>query len=124
MERLVYWSLLSTSLKANPLNDRQHGFRKGRSTDTALSMMVGRIEKALRKKGGAAIAVFLDIRGAFDNVNISFTSNALLERGFDPEMVVWYSHYLANRVVTAMLEGYQSKDCYVKGFLREGYFPP
>ena len=40
------------------------------STDAALSMMVGRLQKALRTKKGAAIALFLDIRGAFDNVNV------------------------------------------------------
>ena len=54
MERLVYWNLLETSLQDNPLHDRQHGFRRGLSTDTALSMMMGRIEKALRTKRGMA----------------------------------------------------------------------
>ena len=54
MERCVYWDI---SEKDNPLSKRQHGFRRGMSTDTALSMMVGRLEKALRTKKGAAIAV-------------------------------------------------------------------
>ena len=90
MERLVYWDLLETALKRKPLNDRQHGFRKGKSPDTALSMLVGKLEKALARRKGLAIGVFLDIRGAFDNVNIAFTTNALLERGFDPQMVGWY----------------------------------
>ena len=40
-------------------------------------MMVGRLEKALRTRKGVAIALFLDICGAFDNVNINYTSNAL-----------------------------------------------
>ena len=57
------------------------------STDTALTMTIGKIEAGIRRKKGLAVAVFLDIRGAFDNVNVAFTSNALLDRGFDPSMV-------------------------------------
>ena len=52
---------------------RQHGFRRCRSTKTVLSRMLWQLEKALRKD--AAIALFLDISGAFDNVNITYTSN-------------------------------------------------
>ena len=115
MERLVYWNLLNTSLKTNPLNVRQHGVRKGLSTDTAMSATIGRIEKGLRRKKGLAIGVFLDIRGAFDNVNIAFTSKALLERGFDPEMVQWYTHYLENRIATATVRGVS-----VRGLLKRG----
>ena len=73
LERLVYWNVQNTSLAENPLNQRQHGFRKGMSTDTALSMTIGKIEKGLNRKKGLAVAVFLDIKGAFDNVNINFT---------------------------------------------------
>ena len=54
---------------------------QGGSTDTALNMMVGSIENALwtnlpqHPKGG----------------NITYTSNVLLERGFYPAMVHWYT---------------------------------
>ena len=39
-------------LNDNPLNPRQNGFRKGLSTDTALSMTLGKIEKGLSRKKG------------------------------------------------------------------------
>ena len=74
-----------------------------------MSATIGRIEKGLSRKKGLAIGVFLDIRGAFDNVNIAFTSQALLERGFDKEMVQWYTHYLENRIVTASIRGVSVK---------------
>ena len=67
------------------------------SVDKTLSMMVGMLEKALGTKG-AAISLFLDICGVFDNVNITYTLIALLERGFDPMMVQWYTHYLGNHI--------------------------
>jgi hypothetical protein len=87
MERLVYKNLLDTSLKDNPLCERQHGFRHGMSTDTALSMAVGKIERGLRRRRGLAIAFFADIRGAFDNVDVDYCAKAMLDRGFPPEMV-------------------------------------
>ena len=48
MERLVLWEINATSLLETPLSTNQHAFRQGRSTDTALSSMVGRIEEALK----------------------------------------------------------------------------
>ena len=45
MERCVYWNISEHELKDNPLSERQNGFRRGMSTDTALSMMVGRLEQ-------------------------------------------------------------------------------
>ena len=124
MERLVYWDLLETSLKEVPLNEKQHGFRKGKSPDTALSMLVGKLEKALARRKGVAIGVFLDIRGAFDNVDINFTTNALLERGFDPQMVRWYSHYLGNRVATATIRGVSVRRLLKKGVPQGGILSP
>ena len=75
------------------------------STYKALSMMVVRLERALQTRRPAAITLFLDIHRAFDNVNIAYTSNALLECGFDPMMVRWYTHYLGNHIITAIVRG-------------------
>ena len=123
MERVVYKNLLQTSLKETPLNVRQHGFRHGMSTDTALSMMVGRIEKALNRKK-ISVGIFLDIKGAFDNVNIAFTQNALLERGFDPKMVAWYSHYLGNRIATVTIRGITIRRLLRRGVPQGGILSP
>ena len=94
------------------------------STDTALSMMVGRLEKALRTRKGAAITLFLDICGAFDNVNVNYTSNALLECGFDPMMVRWYTHYLGNRKATATVRGVSVRRLLKKGVPQGGILSP
>ena len=68
-------------------------------------MMVGRLEKALPTRKGVAIALFLDIHSVLDNVNVNYSSNALLELGFDPMMVRWYTNYLGNRITTATVPG-------------------
>ena len=65
-ERLVLWYLLDECLVENPMSNDQYGFRKGRSTATAVSALVDKIERnILREK--YALGVFLDIEGAFDN---------------------------------------------------------
>ena len=61
------------------------------------------------------MALFLDIRGAFDNANVNYTSNALLECGFDPMMVRWYTHHLGNRIATAT-----ARDVSVRRLLKKG----
>ena len=48
----------------------------GKSTDTALHVLVGKIEKALYNKE-YALGVFLDIEGAFNNASTDSLLNVL-----------------------------------------------
>ena len=127
-ERLVYENLLRTSLTDNPLSERQHGFRHGYSTDTALSMALSKIETGMNrrtsKKGGLAIGVFLDVRGAFDNVNVDYCTQAMLRRGFDPVMVAWYSYYLRNRTCFTEIRGVLVSRLIAKGVPQGGILSP
>jgi ribonuclease HI len=124
MERLVYKNLLATSLKDNPLCERQHGFRHGMSCDTALSMAVGKIERGLKKRKGLAIAFFADISGAFDNVDIDYCAKAMLERGFPEDMVKWYAFYLRNRVCFTTIKGVTVWRLLTKGVPQGGILSP
>jgi len=45
------------------MHDNQHAYQAGKSTDSALHTLVGKIEKALHNKE-YALGVFLDIEGA------------------------------------------------------------
>eukprot|EP00116_Pleurobrachia_bachei_P004116 sb/3464378/ len=86
------------------LIDNQHGFRKGKSTISAIHDLTSRIENALADKQ-YALGAFVDVEGAFDKV--SFTA---LERGLDkiklpPELFDWISHSLRNRTVILELGG-------------------
>jgi len=49
-----------------PMHPRQHAYQAGKSTESALHQLVGRIEKALDAKE-FALGIFFDIEGAFDN---------------------------------------------------------
>jgi hypothetical protein len=124
MERLVYWHLLETSLKENPLSERQHAFRTGYSTDTALSMTVGKIERGMLRKRGLSLALFLDIAGAFDNLSTSYASKSMLNRGFDPKMVNWYTYYLNNRSCSVTIKGVTRRRSLRRGVPQGGILSP
>ncbi|GBN94643.1 hypothetical protein AVEN_222608-1 [Araneus ventricosus] len=61
-QRLTY-HLEST----NSLNDRQHGFREGKSVDTAINELLSKIQTA-RRDGKYVLVLSIDIKGAFDNL--------------------------------------------------------
>ncbi|GBM03705.1 hypothetical protein AVEN_134931-1 [Araneus ventricosus] len=61
-QRLTY-HLEST----NSLNDRQHGFREGKSVDTAINELLRNIKTA-RRDGKHVLVLSIDIKGAFDNL--------------------------------------------------------
>ncbi|GBM26946.1 hypothetical protein AVEN_196888-1 [Araneus ventricosus] len=61
-QRLTY-HLEST----NSLNDRQHGFREGKSVDTAINETLSKIKTA-RRDGKHVLVLSFDIKGAFDNL--------------------------------------------------------
>jgi len=50
IEKLVYSRLMSFVTKNNILNDVQHGFREGKSTETATHVFLENIQKAVEKR--------------------------------------------------------------------------
>ena len=76
LERLVDRFIRDDTLIKYPLNENQHAYMAGKSTDTALHVLVGKIEKALYNKE-YALSVFLDIQGAFNNASTDSLLNVL-----------------------------------------------
>jgi len=93
----------------------QHGFTESRSCDTALSSIVDKIEQGINKKGNICIAVFLDIQGAFDNVQFSSIKRELVNRGASKETIDWYCQLLENRKITTNLKGKSYTICPMQG---------
>ena len=104
MERVILWHMLDTNLKENPLNDNQHAFRKGHSTDTALTNMVEYLEDAIINQK-FALGAFLDIKGAFDNASTESIINGLRRKHTDDRIIKWYKFCLENRRITANYNG-------------------
>ena len=104
-------------------NERQYGFIKGRSTDTALSMLVKDIEKALFQQKDA-VGVFLDISGAFDNLSYEAIKTALIAHYYPEQYVSWYTNYLQDRIAVIDVKGVSKKICLTKGTPQGGVLSP
>ena len=87
-----------------PIHDKQHGFRKGRSTESAISNTVNYIEKQLLQKK-TYVGVFLDISSAYDSIHIDHIRESLYKFGGDTDLVEWYYHYLSHRILKLELHG-------------------
>jgi len=96
LERLILWEINETTLQENPLSCNQHAFRKGYSTESALSNAVEQIEAGTLSQQ-FTLGVFLDIQGAFDNVKPESILKGMEKKGIEPKIIQWYGHYLRNR---------------------------
>ena len=114
MERIILWRLQETTFRTNPININQHAFQKGRSTDSALSVMVEYIESALIKKK-VALGAFLDVKGAFDNLTIKSIIKGLKRKAVDPIIIAWCEHFLRNRSISVTYKGSSTTKYLTKG---------
>ena len=107
MEKILLWDNEDKVLSNNPLHEKQHGFRKGKSTCSALTSLVGQVEYALvnRNAKGFALAVFLDIEGAYDHLLNGSIVRALKARGCDPGYIDWSLDFLKFRKVQIDYKG-------------------
>ncbi len=66
LEKLIIERINYYLLKKNLLSDKQFGFTKQKSTETAIEYLISKAKNQLKKRAFLLI-VSLDIRGAFDN---------------------------------------------------------
>ena len=113
LERIIYWHLEEGLLREFPLHRNQHAFRKGHSTETAVTDLLDEVESVVLR-GKQALGVFLDIKGAFDNVTPDLVVKELKARGVGYHLGEWLAAYLRGRSATAELHGssYQCKLVY------------
>ena len=101
LERIITWRM-DDMLRYYPIHAKQHGFTKGRSTESAISNTVDYIEKCIFRQK-SCIGVFLDISSAYDSISIDHIRTSLYKHGGDTDLVEWYFHYLSNRHLTLSL---------------------
>ena len=82
--------------KNNVLNESQYGFRSGRSTLMALTEMLEEITNAKNKKM-STVAVFIDLKKAFDTLNHEILVNKLYHYGIRGIVLEWIVSYLSKR---------------------------
>ncbi|XP_070854745.1 uncharacterized protein [Drosophila suzukii] len=89
-------------MDSKQLSAAQHAYSKGKSTESALHAVVSQIEKSLNHKE-YALAAFLDIEGAFNNVLPTAITESLTDLGVEIKVVELIHKLLMSRMVTSTL---------------------
>ncbi len=121
LERIVLWHM--EEKMPDLFHKEQHAFRKGHSTETALLRFVDTVESAVLRRG-VALAVMMDISGAFDNVLPCRVISALRKKGVDDFVVKWYAQYLLNRTASTTLSGKTYSRSLTRGTPQGGVLSP
>ena len=110
-------------MKGAPLHHNQHAYIAGRSCDSALHQLVGRIEHALDNKE-IALGAFLDIQGAFDCTRMDFILSAIRARGVSQQLGAWIMSLLCQRSVKLAHSGSSLEVRTTRGFPQGGVLSP
>ncbi|PNF26089.1 hypothetical protein B7P43_G04923 [Cryptotermes secundus] len=96
IEKIMHRRLLSFINKYSIINNKQHGFCKGKSTHTAITEFTKMVYKALDEKE-ASIGLFLDLSKAFDLVDHDILLRKMARMGIRGVTLRWFQTYLKNR---------------------------
>ena len=78
------------------LDEGQNGFRKGRSTLDNLTILISDIRKSFENRRDT-LAAFVDVKGAYDNVDHGILIKKLEKKGCPTKIVKYVSTWINNR---------------------------
>ncbi|XP_046662871.1 uncharacterized protein LOC124355759 [Homalodisca vitripennis] len=96
LERVILKRLLGHLNQNELLTPRQHGFKKNKSTTTAITQLVESIIDKL-EEGCIATSIFLDFSKAFDCLEHGLVIEKLRSLGIEDKEADWFKSYLSNR---------------------------
>lgn len=96
IEKVINIRLTSFLENKQLLADNQYGFRSGRNTEDAVVNLSQTVTKAL-DNGERCLAVFIDLKKAFDTVSIPLLLRKLEDLGIRGNALEWFRDYLSNR---------------------------
>ena len=95
LEKIVYEEIYAYFTRNSLFHPNLHGYRKNRSTQTALLQMYNKWVQAAAH-GQLSGVVLLDLSAAFDLVDPDLLLQKLKVYGFDEDMLSWVESYLTN----------------------------
>ena len=107
LERLMHARVMSFFNRYNVLYDYQFGFRKGHNTTLAIIDIFNMIETELSNKK-YVLGLFLDLKKAFDTVDIDILLYKLNHYGISGNVLNWFKSYLLNRKQFTHVNGISS----------------
>lgn len=93
------------------LEEHQHGFRKNRSTTTALHIMQDQISRGINQERPCArtVMVALDLSKAFDTISTEILLKDIHDSNVSPKIKRWINGYLSGRLTYVEFRGTKSK---------------
>lgn len=103
-EKIIQYRLEWFVERHDILPNFQFGFRKGRSCKDNLVTLTSDIHEAFANREWLG-AVFVDIKGAFDNVNINKLLYILNEMGLPSKIIKFIRHMTTDRIIEGFYDG-------------------
>ena len=115
LERIVYNRLITYLEDRNIITEAQYGFRKNKSTESAVINLTNEIYSAF-DRNEFTLTVSIDLSKAFDTVNHSILMGKLNHYGIRDKANSWFKSYLEDRQQFVLFNKTSSK----KGYLKHG----
>lgn len=96
LEKVVCMQLECYFTQNGTLCEEQSGFRKGHSTETALAWVLNEWKREM-DDGNLVLALFLDLKRAFETVDRSILLNKLFKYGIRQKELRWFESFLSAR---------------------------
>ena len=107
LEKSITSRVLEFLKLKNILTPCQHGFRPGRSTETASFHFINYVYKNL-DQGKYVVSILFDLTSAFDTVNVAFLATKLENIGIRGKFLDWIISYMSNRKLTVKYQNVAS----------------
>ena len=109
------YNILTDYVTNNNIHSKhQFRFRKGHSTDMALTILIDKITNAMDKgEHNIIIGLFLDLAKAFDTVNHTILLKKLTHYGIRGTALQWAHCYLSERQQSVKFNGINSTHRYI-----------
>ena len=108
MERIVRYKINNFLLVNSLLSDSQHGFMRGRSTDTILLSFYDFITSEM-DSNKIVDAIFFDFAKAFDKIPHDLLISRLFEHRICGSLLKWLGSFLSDRYQKVTIRNYSSK---------------
>lgn len=119
IEKLINNRLISYLENFKILSHSQFGFRRGMSTEDAVSALTSSVTEEL-DKGRKCLTVFLDLKKAFDTVSHPILVHKLECIGIRGTPLNLLSDYLRDRTQRVKIDNYSSKDSMISFGVPQG----
>lgn len=108
LERVIYNRIVNFANKNNIFSICQHGFLKGKSTETAIMDFLTKLYENLNKNM-KSMGLFMDLSKAFDLINHRLLLNKLQCYGLRGKIHDWLESYLSSRTQLVEVNGIRSE---------------